>query len=53
MDKLERKLKRLERDYEKTPEAAVVKRAKILKQAEKVLKKLEELKKPLVGGGNA
>ena len=41
-DKLLRKLKRLERDYEKTPEACIVRREKILKRAEKVLKKLEE-----------
>lgn len=45
MDKLKRKLKRLERDYEKTPEKCVVKREKILKRAEKVLKKIEEREK--------
>lgn len=42
MDKLERKLKRLEKEYAKTPEACAVKRAELLKRAEKVLKKLEE-----------
>lgn len=45
MSKLLRKLRRLEQDYEKTPEKAKVKLAKILKQAEKVTAKLEELKK--------
>jgi len=45
MNKLQRKLKRLEELFEKTPEKATLRRARILRQAEKVTTKLEELKR--------
>jgi len=44
-DALKRKLTKIEKQYEKTPEAAVLKRANLEKQAEKIEAQLEEMRK--------
>jgi hypothetical protein len=42
IQKLLKKLKKLEKEYDKLPEACVLDRAKIEKRADKVQKKLKE-----------
>lgn len=43
-DALKRKLRKLEQEYDKVPENATVKRAKIMKAAEKLERELDSMK---------
>lgn len=45
LKQLNRKLAKIEKEYEKTPEKALIKRAKLFKRAEKLEKRINEVKK--------